>query len=66
MKIKVNRRSVDIFEGAKARDAVLRYLVLRKMDVSLINQAQLFDASGHSIGPDAPLSEGQAIKVTNI
>lgn len=66
MKVKVNRRSVDIFDGARARDAVLRYLVLRKMDVSLIGQAQICDALGHTIGPDSPLSDGQEIKVKNI
>ncbi len=66
MKVKVNRRSVDIFDGAKARDAVLRYLVLRKMDVSLIRQAEFYDALGHPIGADSPLAEGQVIKVKNI
>ncbi|MBO4476599.1 MAG: hypothetical protein J5737_07765 [Bacteroidales bacterium] len=66
MKVKVNRRTVDIFDGARVRDAVLRYLVLRKMDVKLIETAECQDAAGHSIGSDAPLKDGQTIKVKNI
>lgn len=66
MKVRVNRRNVEIFDGARVRDAVLRYLVLRKMDVSLIKQAELYDAYGHTIGADAPLAEGKVIKVKNI
>ena len=66
MKIKVNRRIVELFEGARTRDAVLRYLVLRKMDVKLLEQAVVEDAYGHLVGKDAPLSDGQTLKVKGI
>ena len=66
MKVKVNRRMVDIFDGARVRDAALRYLVLRKMDVKLLEKAEAQDAYGHVIGMDAPLSDGQTIKLKGI
>ncbi len=62
MKVKVNRRTIDIFEGARVRQALLRYFALRKMDLRLVEQAQVFDSYGHPTDLDAPLSEGQAIK----
>ncbi len=66
MKVKVNRRTVEIFEGARVRDAVLRYLVLRKMDLKLAQDFQAEDAWGHAIGADAPLSDGQTIKIKGL
>jgi len=66
MKVKVNRRMVEIFEGARVRDAVLRYLVLRKMDVKLAESVQVFDEYGHQIGNDAPLKDGKIIKVKGL
>lgn len=62
MKVKVNRRTLDIFEGAKARHALLKYFRLRKFDLSLIDKVEVFDAWGHPIDLDAPLSEGKIIK----
>ena len=62
MKVKVNRRHLDIFEGAQARHALLKYFRIRKFDLSLVEQVDVFDAWDHPIGLDAPLSEGQTIK----
>lgn len=62
MKVKVNRRTLDIFEGAKARNALLRYFRIRKFDLSLVEEVDVFDVYGHPIDLDAPLSEGQIIK----
>lgn len=66
MTVKVNRRMVELFEGARVRDAVLRYLVLRKMNVKLYQTAMVEDEWGHEIGEDAPLHDGQVIKVKGI
>ena len=62
MKVKVNRTEIDIFEGARSRDALLRYLVRRRLSKSLIDRGPVQDAWGHEIGLDAPLHEGQTIK----
>lgn len=62
MKIKVNRKTISIFEGARVRQALLRYFTIKKMDLSLVEKAQVFDAYDHPTDLDAPLSEGQTIK----
>jgi hypothetical protein len=62
MKVQVNRTTVDIFDGAKAQHAVLRYLVQRRRSRTLLKQGRIQDAYGHDIGLDAPLHEGQIIK----
>jgi len=62
MKVQVNRTTVDIFDGAKAQHAVLRYLVQRRRPRMLLKQGRIQDAYGHDIGLDAPLHEGQIIK----
>ncbi len=62
MKVKVNRRHLDIFEGAQVRHALLKYFRIRKFDLSLVEKVDVFDVWGHPIDLDAPLSEGQTIK----
>lgn len=64
MMVKVNRTTVEIFEGARVRHAVLRYLVKRHNDATLIDRVVLRDAAGHRIGLDAPLAHGQLVKCT--
>ena len=63
MKVKVNRTEIEIFEGAKIRHAVLQYLVKRHMSTSKIESIQAYDAYGHHTDLDAPLKEGQLIKL---
>ena len=62
MKVKVNRRTLELFEGADVRAALLRYFSLRKLDLKLVDKVAVTDALGHSIGLDAPLKDGQTIK----
>ena len=62
MKVTVNRTTVDLFEGARAQDAILRYCVHRRIKPAYARNARVFDAYGHQIGLDAPLHEGQTIK----
>lgn len=62
MKVKVNRKTIDIFQGARIRQALLRYFTIRKMDLRLVEKVQVYDSYGHLTDLDAPLSEGQAIK----
>lgn len=62
MKVKVNRRTLEIFEGATARHALLKYFRIRKFDLSLVGKVDVFDVWGHPIDLDAPLTEGQTIK----
>ena len=41
MKLKVNRKYVTVFEGAEVRHAVLSYLALKGMDVSLVDMTSV-------------------------
>ena len=62
MRVKVNRTIVELFEGAKVREALLRYCVQRNFSPAKAARAEVFDAWGHPIDQDAPLSDGQTIK----
>ena len=61
MKVKVNRRTLELFEGAKVRNALLRYFTVKKLDKKLVEQVEVHDSFGHVIDHDAPLSDGQKI-----
>lgn len=61
MKVKVNTRTLRLFEGAKVRNALLRYFTVKKLDKKFINDVIPFDAFGHELDFDAPLSDGQHI-----
>ena len=60
--MKVNRRYVEVFEGAKVKHALLRYFVVKELDRKKIETVEVFDAWGHLIDHDAPLKENQKIK----
>ena len=62
MNVKVNRKTVSVFEGAKARHALLRYFAVKKLPLSLVDEVSVFDSYGHETDLDAPLREGQTIK----
>lgn len=63
MRVKVNRRYVEVFEGAKVKHALLRYFVAKDIDRQMIDTVEVFDAWGHLIDHDAPLKENQKIKL---
>ncbi len=65
MTVIVNNSSIRIFSGATAGDAVLRWAVRNKLDISKVSSLQVTDQWGHKIGFEAPLSENQLIKVIN-
>ena len=62
MKLKVNRKNVTVFEGAEVRHAVLSYLALKGMDVSLADSMTVYDRWGHEIDLGAPASQFDMIK----
>ena len=62
MKLKVNRKTVTVFEGAEVRHAVLTYLALRAMDVRLADSMTVYDRWGHEIDLGAPASQYEVIK----
>ena len=63
MKIKVNRKTIEIFEGALVRHALLRYFAVKGLDVGLVDTLKVTDRWGHEIDLDAPASQHSAIKV---
>ena len=63
MKLKVNRKTIEIFEGAQVRHALLRYFALKGLDVRLVEGLTVTDRWGHEIDLDAPASQHSAIKI---
>ena len=65
MTIIVNRTKIRIFSGAKVGDAVLRWAVRNRLDISKVSSLQVTDKWGHKLDHAAPLSENQIIKIIN-
>ena len=61
MKIKVNRRTLELFEGAKVQNALQRYFTVKKLDRKLMDRLEVHDVYGHVLDYDAPLTDGQQI-----
>ena len=61
MKVKVNTRTLQLFEGACVKNALLRYFTVKKLDKQLIDAVEVHDDYGHVIDHDAPLRDGQHI-----
>ena len=62
MKLKVNRKNIEVFEGAQVRHALLSYFVLKGLDVALVDGLTVYDRWGHEIDLDAPASQHEQIK----
>ena len=62
MRLKVNRKIVEVFEGAQVRHALLSYFAWKRLDVSLVDHLKVFDRWGHEIDLDAPASQHEQIK----
>lgn len=61
MKVKVNTRTLVLFEGARVKNALLRYFTVKKLDKRLIDTVEVHDIFGHVLDHDAPLSDGKQI-----
>ena len=62
MKLKVNRKTIEIFEGALVRHALLRYFAVKGLDVRQVEDLKVTDRLGHEIDLDAPASQHSAIR----
>ena len=62
MKLKVNRKNIDVFEGAEVRHAILSYFALKGLDVSLVDTLKVYDRQGHEIDLGAPASQHETVK----
>jgi hypothetical protein len=62
MKLKVNRKIIEVFEGAEVRHALLSYFALKGLDVRLVDTLKVYDSLGHEIDLYAPVSQHEAIK----
>ena len=58
----VNRKNIEVFEGAEVRHAILSYFALKGMDVSLVDSLTVYDRWGHEIDLAAPASQFDAVK----
>ena len=61
MTITVNQQTIELFEGAQVRHALLRYFVLNNLDKSEIDLVEILDEYGNVLDLDAPLSNAQAL-----
>lgn len=62
MRLKVNRKYIDVFEGAEVRHALLSYFAWKGLDVKLVETLKVFDRMGHEIDLNAPASQHEVIK----
>ena len=62
MKLKVNRKTIEIFEGALVRHALLRYFAVKGLDVRQVENLTVTDHLGHEIDLDAPASQHSVIR----
>ena len=63
MKLKVNRTTIDVFEGAEIRHALLTYLARRRMSLKFVEQLEVFDVWGHEVDQGAPASQYTQIRL---
>ena len=54
---------IEVFEGAEIRQALLSYLVRRKISVKFIDQLVVYDIWGHEIDHGAPAREFKELKI---
>lgn len=62
MKLKVNRKNIEVFEGAQVRHALLSYFAIKGLDVREVEHLKVFDRWGHEIDLDAPASAYESVK----
>jgi len=66
MKVKVNDKEISIFGGAMAVDAIRKYIVTEDMDLDIVERLNVYDKYGHEIDMEAPLKEGDSIKIEEV
>ena len=66
MTVIINDSKIRIFNGAKVGDAVLRWAVRNRLDISKVSSIQVTDKWGHKLDNEAPLSDNQMIKIINL
>ena len=63
MKLKVSRTTIELFEGAEIRHALISYLTRRRMSLKFLEQLEVTDVWGHEIDLDAPASAFTQIRL---
>ena len=63
MTVIVNDSRIRIFSGATVGDAVLRWAVRNRLEISKVPSIQVTDKWGHKLDNAAPLSENQILKI---
>ncbi len=63
MKLKVNRTTIELFEGAEIRHALISYLTRRRMSLKFLEQLEVTDVWGHEIDLNAPASAFTQIRL---
>jgi len=61
MRIKINGKTVSLFSGATAADAVRKYLLAAGREAGIRRIPPIRDGFGHDVAPDGELSEGDEL-----
>jgi hypothetical protein len=63
MQVKVNGKTIEVFVGARVRDALLKY---SRSEWTLVRKKakRVCDAHGHEVGLDGELDDGEELVVT--
>jgi len=62
----VENVKIRIFKGAKVGDALLRFLVRKRLPINNIQLIEVTDKWGHILDCEAPLHDKQIIKIKNL
>lgn len=62
MKIKVNNTAIEIFNGAKVKDAIRKYYALQDKKVS-ISSLVIRDSYGNRVGEEGSLLKGMHLTI---
>ena len=65
MTVIVNDSKIRIFSRARVGDAVLRWAVRNRLDISIVSSLEVTDKWGHKLDHAAPLRDKQIIKILN-
>lgn len=61
MRIKINGKTISLFSGATAADAVRKHLLATGRESRLRRIPPIRDRFGHDVAPDGELSEGDEL-----
>jgi hypothetical protein len=63
MRIKINGKTISLFSGATAADAVRKYFLAAGREADIRRIPPIRDRFGHDVAPDGEISEGDELSI---